>query len=164
MHLFDAGASEALCGGFLPTYGASDEHSRRTQPQLEPVPAVTVQVKTAAKSRRLVSHEAPLGSQGLCASHCVLRSAPNGNYSAPSLQSVRDEVFINVFDEMVYESGVVSKTAAPSSAAVPQRGFSLLFVLLRMAARGGSRCRPGWRSTGWAPSRFLSAPFILNPG
>ncbi|XP_056893551.1 coiled-coil and C2 domain-containing protein 2A isoform X4 [Takifugu flavidus] len=32
-------------------------------------------------------------------------SAPNGNYSATSLQSVRDELFINIFDEMVYESG-----------------------------------------------------------
>uniref|UniRef100_H3C4H9 Coiled-coil and C2 domain containing 2A n=1 Tax=Tetraodon nigroviridis TaxID=99883 RepID=H3C4H9_TETNG len=32
-------------------------------------------------------------------------SAPNGNYSASSLQSVRDEVFINIFDEMLYETG-----------------------------------------------------------
>uniref|UniRef100_A0A3Q3N7K7 Coiled-coil and C2 domain containing 2A n=1 Tax=Labrus bergylta TaxID=56723 RepID=A0A3Q3N7K7_9LABR len=31
--------------------------------------------------------------------------APNGDYSAASLQSVKDEVFINIFDEMVYETG-----------------------------------------------------------
>ncbi|XP_072109110.1 coiled-coil and C2 domain-containing protein 2A isoform X5 [Mobula birostris] len=29
--------------------------------------------------------------------------APNGDYSTPSLQSVTDEVFINVFDEVVYD-------------------------------------------------------------
>lgn len=32
-------------------------------------------------------------------------SAPNGDYSTASLQSVKDEVFINIFDEMVYETG-----------------------------------------------------------
>ncbi len=37
-------------------------------------------------------------------------SAPNGDYSTASLQSVKDEVFINIFDEVVYESGSVSKT------------------------------------------------------
>uniref|UniRef100_A0A3Q3GAB6 Coiled-coil and C2 domain containing 2A n=1 Tax=Labrus bergylta TaxID=56723 RepID=A0A3Q3GAB6_9LABR len=37
-------------------------------------------------------------------------SAPNGDYSAASLQSVKDEVFINIFDEMVYETGVVRKS------------------------------------------------------
>lgn len=43
---------------------------------------------------------------------CLLRSAPNGNYGASSLQSVRDEVFINIFDEMLYETGAVSRAAA----------------------------------------------------
>ncbi|XP_063747553.1 coiled-coil and C2 domain-containing protein 2A isoform X2 [Eleginops maclovinus] len=33
-------------------------------------------------------------------------SAPNGDYSAAALQSVKDEVFINIFDEVVYETGV----------------------------------------------------------
>lgn len=33
-------------------------------------------------------------------------SAPNGDYSTANLQSVKDEVFINIFDEMVYETGV----------------------------------------------------------
>uniref|UniRef100_A0A8C4EJ13 Coiled-coil and C2 domain containing 2A n=1 Tax=Dicentrarchus labrax TaxID=13489 RepID=A0A8C4EJ13_DICLA len=37
-------------------------------------------------------------------------SAPNGDYSAASLQSVKDEVFINIFDEVVYETGVVIHT------------------------------------------------------
>ncbi|XP_076014347.1 coiled-coil and C2 domain-containing protein 2A isoform X2 [Genypterus blacodes] len=32
-------------------------------------------------------------------------SAPNGDYSTASLQSVKDEVFINIFDELVYETG-----------------------------------------------------------
>uniref|UniRef100_A0A4W6E0K1 Coiled-coil and C2 domain containing 2A n=1 Tax=Lates calcarifer TaxID=8187 RepID=A0A4W6E0K1_LATCA len=32
-------------------------------------------------------------------------SAPNGDYSTASLQSVKDEVFINIFDEVVYETG-----------------------------------------------------------
>uniref|UniRef100_A0A8C1HKI2 Coiled-coil and C2 domain containing 2A n=1 Tax=Cyprinus carpio carpio TaxID=630221 RepID=A0A8C1HKI2_CYPCA len=30
-------------------------------------------------------------------------SAPNGDYSSTSLQSVRDEVFINIFDELLYD-------------------------------------------------------------
>lgn len=30
-------------------------------------------------------------------------SAPNGDYSSTSLQSVRDEVFINIFDEVLYD-------------------------------------------------------------
>lgn len=33
-------------------------------------------------------------------------SAPNGNYNAQSLQSVSDEVFINIFDEIVYNTKV----------------------------------------------------------
>ncbi|KAG7228889.1 hypothetical protein INR49_008667 [Caranx melampygus] len=33
-------------------------------------------------------------------------SAPNGDYSTASLQSVKDEVFISIFDEVVYEIGV----------------------------------------------------------
>ncbi|XP_071343109.1 coiled-coil and C2 domain-containing protein 2A isoform X2 [Trachinotus anak] len=33
-------------------------------------------------------------------------SAPNGDYSTASLQSVKDEVFISIFDEVVYETGV----------------------------------------------------------
>uniref|UniRef100_A0A671WHZ0 Coiled-coil and C2 domain containing 2A n=1 Tax=Sparus aurata TaxID=8175 RepID=A0A671WHZ0_SPAAU len=37
-------------------------------------------------------------------------SAPNGDYSTASLQSVKDEVFINIFDEVVYETGVVRKS------------------------------------------------------
>ncbi|CAJ1059940.1 coiled-coil and C2 domain-containing protein 2A isoform X4 [Xyrichtys novacula] len=36
-------------------------------------------------------------------------SAPNGDYSAASLQSVKDEVFINIFDEVVFETGVTDK-------------------------------------------------------
>ncbi|XP_018546326.1 coiled-coil and C2 domain-containing protein 2A, partial [Lates calcarifer] len=36
-------------------------------------------------------------------------SAPNGDYSTASLQSVKDEVFINIFDEVVYETGVTDK-------------------------------------------------------
>uniref|UniRef100_A0A8D3D0Z3 Coiled-coil and C2 domain containing 2A n=1 Tax=Scophthalmus maximus TaxID=52904 RepID=A0A8D3D0Z3_SCOMX len=32
-------------------------------------------------------------------------TAPNGDYSIASLQSVKDEVFINIFDEVVYEIG-----------------------------------------------------------
>lgn len=38
-------------------------------------------------------------------------SAPNGDYSAAALQSVRDEVFISLFDEVLYETGVVSGAA-----------------------------------------------------
>ena len=30
-------------------------------------------------------------------------SAPNGDYSTSSLQAVRDEVFINIFDEVLHE-------------------------------------------------------------
>ncbi|KAJ7986525.1 hypothetical protein DPEC_G00340770 [Dallia pectoralis] len=33
-------------------------------------------------------------------------SAPNGDYSTASLQSVKDEIFINIFDEVQYELGV----------------------------------------------------------
>lgn len=40
----------------------------------------------------------------------LLCSAPNGDYSTASLQSIKDEVFINIFDEVVYETVVVSKT------------------------------------------------------
>ncbi|XP_059197951.1 coiled-coil and C2 domain-containing protein 2A isoform X1 [Centropristis striata] len=36
-------------------------------------------------------------------------SAPNGDYSAAVLQSIKDEVFINIFDEVVYETGVNDK-------------------------------------------------------
>lgn len=32
-------------------------------------------------------------------------SAPNGDYSTANLQSVKDEVFINIFDEVVFEMG-----------------------------------------------------------
>ncbi|KAJ0032189.1 hypothetical protein NQD34_002270 [Periophthalmus magnuspinnatus] len=35
-------------------------------------------------------------------------SAPNGDYSSANLQSVKDEVFINIFDEMLHETGAVS--------------------------------------------------------
>lgn len=38
----------------------------------------------------------------------LLLSAPNGDYSAAALQLVRDEVFISLFDEVLYETGVVS--------------------------------------------------------
>ncbi|XP_051232359.1 coiled-coil and C2 domain-containing protein 2A isoform X2 [Dicentrarchus labrax] len=41
-------------------------------------------------------------------------SAPNGDYSAASLQSVKDEVFINIFDEVVYETGVTDKDKGKS--------------------------------------------------
>ncbi|XP_013886702.1 coiled-coil and C2 domain-containing protein 2A [Austrofundulus limnaeus] len=36
-------------------------------------------------------------------------SAPNGDYSTTSLQSVKEEVFINIFDEVVYETGTMNK-------------------------------------------------------
>ncbi|XP_032380927.1 coiled-coil and C2 domain-containing protein 2A isoform X1 [Etheostoma spectabile] len=41
-------------------------------------------------------------------------SAPNGDYSAAVLQSVKDEVFINIFDEVVYETGVKDQDRAKS--------------------------------------------------
>ncbi|KAK2835891.1 hypothetical protein Q5P01_016375 [Channa striata] len=41
-------------------------------------------------------------------------SAPNGDYSTASLQSVKDEVFINIFDEVVYETGVNEKDRGKS--------------------------------------------------
>lgn len=153
----DAGASEALRGGLVPARGASNEHGGRPQPQLEPVPAAPFQVKPASVKSRF-------SSQWLHASKRFLPSAPNGNYSATSLQSVRDELFINVFDEMVYESGAVGGAAESGSAFVGQHEVSLLLALLRATGREGSPCTPGWRSTGWAPSRFLSAPFTLSPG
>lgn len=34
--------------------------------------------------------------------------APNGDYSTHSLQSVKDEVFINVFDEVLHDVTEVS--------------------------------------------------------
>ncbi|XP_070764717.1 coiled-coil and C2 domain-containing protein 2A [Enoplosus armatus] len=41
-------------------------------------------------------------------------SAPNGDYSTATLQSVKDEVFINIFDEVVYETGVNDKDKGKS--------------------------------------------------
>ncbi|KAM7410419.1 hypothetical protein PAMA_001723 [Pampus argenteus] len=41
-------------------------------------------------------------------------SAPNGDYSTASLQSAKDEVFINIFDEVVYETGVDDKDRGKS--------------------------------------------------
>lgn len=41
-------------------------------------------------------------------------SAPNGNYSALSLQSVRDDVFINIFDEIVYNTRVKDRQKGTS--------------------------------------------------
>ncbi|XP_037554278.1 coiled-coil and C2 domain-containing protein 2A [Nematolebias whitei] len=41
-------------------------------------------------------------------------SAPNGDYSTTSLQSVKDEVFINIFDEVVYEIGTNTKERGSS--------------------------------------------------
>ncbi|XP_034386922.1 coiled-coil and C2 domain-containing protein 2A isoform X2 [Cyclopterus lumpus] len=41
-------------------------------------------------------------------------SAPNGDYSAAVLQSVKDEVFINIFDEVVHETGVNDKDRGKS--------------------------------------------------
>ncbi|XP_054458283.1 coiled-coil and C2 domain-containing protein 2A [Anoplopoma fimbria] len=41
-------------------------------------------------------------------------SAPNGDYSPSILQSVKDEVFINIFDEVVYETGVNDKDRGKS--------------------------------------------------
>lgn len=38
----------------------------------------------------------------------MLHSAPNGDYSAAALQSVRDEVFISLFDEVLYKTEAVS--------------------------------------------------------
>lgn len=42
---------------------------------------------------------------------CSCHSAPNGDYSTASLQSVKDEVFINIFDEVHYELGGVSRAS-----------------------------------------------------
>ncbi|XP_023810274.1 coiled-coil and C2 domain-containing protein 2A isoform X2 [Oryzias latipes] len=41
-------------------------------------------------------------------------SAPNCDYSTSTLQSVKDDVFINIFDEMVHETGVNDKERGPS--------------------------------------------------
>ncbi|XP_060934901.1 coiled-coil and C2 domain-containing protein 2A [Limanda limanda] len=41
-------------------------------------------------------------------------SAPNGDYSIASLQSAKDEVFISIFDELVYETGVSDKDGGKS--------------------------------------------------
>uniref|UniRef100_UPI0037E92D59 coiled-coil and C2 domain-containing protein 2A isoform X2 n=1 Tax=Semicossyphus pulcher TaxID=241346 RepID=UPI0037E92D59 len=41
-------------------------------------------------------------------------SAPNGDYSAASLQSLKDEVFINIFDEVIFETGVNDKDKGKS--------------------------------------------------
>uniref|UniRef100_A0A3Q3AMX4 Coiled-coil and C2 domain containing 2A n=1 Tax=Kryptolebias marmoratus TaxID=37003 RepID=A0A3Q3AMX4_KRYMA len=40
--------------------------------------------------------------------------APNGDYSTTSLQSVKDEVFVNIFDEVVYEIGPQNKDRGSS--------------------------------------------------
>lgn len=45
----------------------------------------------------------------------ISHSAPSGNSSPSGLQSVRDEVFINIFDEVVHETSVVSKATASLS-------------------------------------------------
>uniref|UniRef100_A0A3B3TX68 Coiled-coil and C2 domain containing 2A n=1 Tax=Poecilia latipinna TaxID=48699 RepID=A0A3B3TX68_9TELE len=39
-------------------------------------------------------------------------NAPNGDYSTGSLQSVKDEVFINIFDEVLYETGPVKTVSS----------------------------------------------------
>lgn len=36
-------------------------------------------------------------------SHVPICRAPNGDYSTTSLQSVKDDVFINIFDEVLYD-------------------------------------------------------------
>ncbi|MED6257535.1 hypothetical protein ATANTOWER_026185, partial [Ataeniobius toweri] len=41
-------------------------------------------------------------------------SAPNGDYSTASLQSVKEEVFINIFDEVLYETGPSDKERTTS--------------------------------------------------
>uniref|UniRef100_H2LIP8 C2 domain-containing protein n=1 Tax=Oryzias latipes TaxID=8090 RepID=H2LIP8_ORYLA len=41
-------------------------------------------------------------------------SAPNGDHSTSNLQSLKDEVFINIFDEMVHKTGVNDKERGPS--------------------------------------------------
>uniref|UniRef100_A0A1A7XKZ0 Coiled-coil and C2 domain containing 2A n=1 Tax=Iconisemion striatum TaxID=60296 RepID=A0A1A7XKZ0_9TELE len=41
-------------------------------------------------------------------------SAPNGDYSTTGLQSVKDEVFINIFDEVVYEAAASNRERRPS--------------------------------------------------
>ncbi|XP_068449249.1 coiled-coil and C2 domain-containing protein 2A-like isoform X1 [Clinocottus analis] len=41
-------------------------------------------------------------------------SAPNSDYSSAVLQSVKDEVFINLFDEVVYESGASDRDRGKS--------------------------------------------------
>lgn len=47
-----------------------------------------------------------------CSNHVFdlfnLFRAPNGDYSTHSLQSVKDEVFINVFDEVLHDAVEVS--------------------------------------------------------
>lgn len=40
--------------------------------------------------------------------HVLFCRAPNGDYSTTSLQSVKDDVFINIFDEVLYDVSEVS--------------------------------------------------------
>ena len=53
---------------------------------------------------------------------CPPPSAPNGDYSTASLQAVKDEVFINIFDEVVYEVGGVSGNRVTSAAVTSDLG------------------------------------------
>lgn len=58
------------------------------------------------KHLRLTPDKADLAE--LKISVAVPPSAPNGDYSAAALQSVRDEVFISLFDEVLHQTGAVS--------------------------------------------------------
>uniref|UniRef100_A0A3P8UI20 Coiled-coil and C2 domain containing 2A n=1 Tax=Cynoglossus semilaevis TaxID=244447 RepID=A0A3P8UI20_CYNSE len=48
-------------------------------------------------------------------------SAPNGDYSIASLQSVKDEVFISIFDEVVYETGTSDRDGGTSVQTTAQK-------------------------------------------
>lgn len=139
----DVGTSEALCGGFLPALCAPDNHSWWTKPLLERGAAAAILV-TAVYSCIWDKFLLCWVTDQLKCRPVVLCSAPNGDYSAASLQSVKDEVFINIFDEVVYETGVVSKRHSDS---LPER-VELFFtmehaVLLRPTEKKGNQSTPG---------------------
>ena len=49
-------------------------------------------------------------------------SAPNGDYSTTGLQGVKDVVFINLFDEVLQELGVVSRNRCKDGSTLLLRG------------------------------------------
>jgi len=84
--------------------------------------------------------------------HFFFVSAPNGDYSAAVLQSVKDEVFINIFDEVVHETGEVRSSCCWTSSRLLLLRLSLVpSLLLRATKTEGGPSSRAWRSTGWAP-------------